>query len=114
MMDFSIITGIAEPMMKVFTEKCCNWVPKILKKMELESVGRCKTFQTYFTTLAEFESGTAEKILERKQSYNTQLQLQCNFKMYITDPDAAVILSVIQKLLDKRAKNSEKFLTNHT
>ena len=66
MMDFSIITGIAEPM-KVLMEKCCNWVPKILKKVKLESVGRRKTFQTYFSSLAEFESKTPEKILERKQ-----------------------------------------------
>lgn len=67
MIDFSIITGVAEPM-KVLKEKCYDWVPKVLKKVKLESVGCHKTFQIYFTTLAEFESETPEKILEHKQS----------------------------------------------
>ena len=33
-----------------------------------------------------------------------------DIKIYVIDPDAAIILSVIQKLLDKRAKNPENFL----
>ena len=64
MMDFSFITGIVEPM-KVVMEKCNYWIPKILKKVKLESVSRRKTFQAYFTTLAEFKSETPEKILDR-------------------------------------------------
>lgn len=100
MADFRIATNIEDPV-SIVLSKWNAWVPKIFHKAKLEGQNQKKTFKDYMPVILECTSQPEDDIYKRKELCACYV-VQYHIASYFVDPDIAIALILLRKLLNEK------------